>query len=398
MEEMEDLLRSGEEALEAARGLEKTIDSLKPGTKLRQQLIDSWFKLRNASKVRRQKLIVLVDKYYQIPLPEGVSEPEYDPKMKHYGSAFSNGTIKIGTKAFESLPVLVTTKLHELTHGQQAAEGRWPRKSDKKALAMVEIEAYQHELDNAELSGISDAEIEAVEKARDDLIATLDSTNAKRVKAKKYTAEAILLEDAEELGDVKVEWEGRGRAAGDVFKVKLTPLKRKNFTIEIIRGTVVSPNVDDVQRIMLAETTFVNLKEQPEEIVLSGYCLDPEKSPPPEPEKSITPSWTLSSPLQTRGPERERLERSKSIIESGQELAKAGRYNDALGAKHQMTVIQRAIWCDANPEWNKERLKEDLKKQLAEAGHEVPEEALDEKVDDIWSDVDLTLKHKSADG
>jgi hypothetical protein len=53
-----------------------------------------------------------------------------------------------------------------------------------------------------------------------------------------------------------------------------------------------------------------------------------------------------------------------------------------------MTVVQRALWCDANPEWNKERLKEDLKKQLVESGHEVPEE----KLDDIWSDVDLTLK------
>jgi hypothetical protein len=396
-EEMQALLDQSNDALAAAKALEKTIDSMAEGTKARQKLIGTWFDLHKVAAHYGNRLIKKVDEYYKIPLPEGVPEPEYDPVNITWFGSTKKEKVLLGQAAFKNLPVLVSTKIHEVTHAQQWVEGRWPRQGDEKGKAMVEIEAYSKEEAALPVTGLSGKDRRQIELGLKFYKGQLSKSNLARVESKKFDAEAIHLKDALEQGHVKAEFKGQGRAAGKVFKLKLTPNKRKNLKVEIVSGTVLSPNSEGVQTMMVCETVSVDVKDEPVECDLQGYCLDPEKSPPPKSEEQPEElDWTVQSPGE--GPEPQRFQNAKSVIEAGQSLSDSGKFSDIMGPRHEETVIQRALWYQANPEWNKERLKKDLVEQLAENGKQLPEEKVEELTDNIWKDVDLTLKTVRGSG
>lgn len=70
--------------------------------------------------------------------------------------------MRLGPSAFSSPGVVASTKKHEATHADQAAEGRWPRGAVERHDA--EIEAYGREIISADTIGLSNEEREEVQR------------------------------------------------------------------------------------------------------------------------------------------------------------------------------------------------------------------------------------------
>lgn len=90
--------------------------------------------------------------------------PTYSAELEIDGKTHQDGTVQIGDSAFNSPGWLASTISHENLHAQQLKDGRWY--TDETGTALNEVEAYDHELANAEKFGLSGAEVEAVKARR----------------------------------------------------------------------------------------------------------------------------------------------------------------------------------------------------------------------------------------
>ncbi len=90
--------------------------------------------------------------------------PTYSAELEIDGKTHQDGTVQIGDSAFNSPGWLASTISHENLHAQQLKDGRWY--TDEKGTALNEVEAYDHELANADRFGLSAAETEAVRARR----------------------------------------------------------------------------------------------------------------------------------------------------------------------------------------------------------------------------------------
>ena len=104
-----------------------------------------------------EKLVETLKKYCcNFDTMEG-GNPIYDPTVVGEGAAErkKGGKVWIGDAAFANVAYLFTSLKHEMVHSQQ-----WQDEAAATALGSPgrEKEAYQRELDNADNTGISDAE------------------------------------------------------------------------------------------------------------------------------------------------------------------------------------------------------------------------------------------------
>lgn len=336
---------------------------------------------------KAQTAIVLVDQYYELE-QEGKNsphEPIWNLRVVGYGKTFPSGAIEIGPDAFDSLEILLHTKLHEFVHADQAARGDWP-KSDK-GRAMAELEAYGKELRIAATTGLPADQVSSIEKRIKKYRDSLSEANLIRVDSGFYRAEAIPLREALEQGQVKMKLEGQGVAAGNIFRAQMERLSATPFTLEIAGGTPLRPKTPDIQTMIVAEDVFIELNQPVTTVAVPGYCLDPNLPPPPN---NDAREWTVENPSS----QPEQYETAQRVVKAGRNLAKEGQFHQDLPPnKHRDTVIQRALWYVADPQgWGKERLHADLVKQVRESGGKQTPEQVQKLTDHLWQDVDLTLK------
>jgi len=101
-----------------------------------------------------------------------------------------DGTVELDPGAFDSAGELGSTLAHEIEiHvNEQLEKDRWHNGEVSKALNQVE--AYDHELANAERFGLSDEEVEEIRGARKKYYDLLDAEYKKRVDAGTYDLKA----------------------------------------------------------------------------------------------------------------------------------------------------------------------------------------------------------------
>lgn len=62
------------------------------------------------------------------------------------------------------------------------------------------------------------------------------------------------------------------------------------------------------------------------------------------------------------------------------------------------TVVQRAIWHEANPEkFNKEKLKSDIAEQVKESGGKQIPEQIENLTDNLWEEINLIKKESQKE-
>ncbi|MBT9586260.1 hypothetical protein IV102_23160 [bacterium] len=338
-----------------------------------------------------QQAIILVDLYYSLE-EEGKNaphEPIFHAALDTYGATDDQGNITIGPLAFESLHTLVHTKLHEFVHADQVAQKRFPK--TKKERLMVELEAYYHELQQlAAKTGIGSEGIAKIEHAIYVHETDLGEANLERVHSGNFVAEALPLGEALETGKVSIKLEGKGVAAGTIFVAHLKRLAPDPFLLEIAGGTALCPDRAGVQTMMVGQDVFVPLTQTDCTVEIPGFCLDPNLPPPPRPEAGAPPiGWAVASPCD----EPTRFFGPKGTIQAGRKLSAAGQFHtDMPPAKYRDTVIQRALWFQADPAWNKARLQQDLQQQVEKSGGGQTPEQVQKLTDHLWDDVDLTIK------
>ncbi|MGQ0761636.1 MAG: hypothetical protein ACT4OT_06415 [Acidobacteriota bacterium] len=196
-----------------------------PNAKQMQELQSAMDAVQKATNLddehkTKNKLIELVDKYYEISGIGLWTEPQFDPKVEGEGVAKrvreKYVRVLIGRKAFFSPPPppddkgargdkekaaddkppppvpsiawLASTKLHEVTgHGPQAYYGRWRYDhEDDKMHALNEIEAYDLELKHTKTLGLSEVEINELKKRRQAYYDQLNDANKKEVDKGNY--------------------------------------------------------------------------------------------------------------------------------------------------------------------------------------------------------------------
>lgn len=352
-------------------------------------------------KKLRQKAIDLADQYYKPDNTNVFGMPRYDPNVRGEGETSKDGKVKIGEDAFSNPGWLASSKLHEYIHTDQAKNETWNETA--KGTGINECEAYDKEIENAEKSGLSEDEINGIKKRRKAYYDALSTENKAKVDKGDYDPLAMVpMEDAVKFSRAKIDFIGKGVAAGNVFKLKITRTTPEPFTLEILLGTPLSPGIEGVQTMMVGKDMMVLLTDPVTIVDVPGYCLNPDFLPPPTPEqikegKKPEPKWTVENPWESP----EIYLRPINIIQAGNKLSESGKYHiDMPKDKYCQTVIQRALWFEANPKkYNKENLKNDITEQVKTTGGKQTPEQIDNLVNNIWENVDLTLKEsqKSKD-
>lgn len=343
--------------------------------------------------------IVLVDMYFDLDGNEGKNypkgeEPRFDHTLAHYGDTNNQKEIRIGPSALESVAILLHTKVHEFVHVDQLTAGI-PFPTDSKGRNLLEVEAHQRELALAPQSGLSQAQVGFVTSQLEQFKSGLSETNLERAAKGLYYPEAVPLRDALQSGRVKLHLEGKGVAAGTVFKARLQRLGPNSLVVEIAAGTPLCPVQGPIQEMMVSQDVFIPLTAPEQSADIPGYCLDPELAPPPPPQPGQPPvEWTVANPCENPA----RYLSALSTIRAGQRLSESGGYHTDMPApKYRDTVIQRALWHRANPKsFGKQRLHEDLTRQVADSGGRQTPEQIQQLTDHLWDDVDLTLKQGKA--
>lgn len=397
VQEVQDKINEGNRVKENfIRKAEEAAAAMEAGDTERARRLESEaLELWNRFKRLRQEAIELADRYYNPDNSNVNGEPQYDIGVRGEGAAYPDGTVRIGESAFTTSGWLATTKLHEFTHADQAAENRWPITG--KGSNIAECEAYDRELENAEESGLTREQIAEIERRRNNNhYNPLSDSNQREVDRGNYNTHVMVpLRDAIRYGFATVVFMGTGRAAGTIFKLQVTRTTPDPYTLEIDLGTPLSPGVEGVQDMMVGEEVIVRLKEKVTVIDVPGYCLDPELIPPPtdqqvEEQGLPRPVWQVENPWEYP----ERYQVPAGIIRAGNELSGTGKFHtDMPKVKYRETVIQRALWYNANPgTFNKERLKSDLEEQVKASGGKQTPEQVEKLTDNLWEDIDLTLK------
>ena len=351
----------------------------------RKELLAVWSSAFAALCFWRDKAIVLTDTYFDIP-GDSTGEPKYEYSLGCQGYTDQRGRVYIGDRAFRSPQRLATTKLHEFEHAYQVVdEHRIP--VHRKLADMLEVEAYDWELKNVDKTGIPADEIALVHRARARYYKELTDSNKKLVDAKNYVADAVLIKDALDFQWVKAEFKGQGIASGKVMEVRFTPLVNRPIRLEIGLGTVLKPDHEGVQTMMVSRDIFVDVDKGIMTVMLPGYCLDPGKQPPPKEDKPGL-TWSVEEPSDA-----DRYPAAVEVIKAGNQLSDSSSFHtDLPPEKYRDTVIQRSLWCQADPTWNKERLQQDLEEQVKSSGGQQTPEQVQQLTNHLWDDVDLTLK------
>lgn len=126
-------------------------------------------------------------------------EPQYDPTLAYEGSTSPRGKVRLGEKAFHSIPTFYRPSFR-FVHADQAVDN-WPK--TEKARLMAEIEACAHELAEAGNTGLSPAEVETLRRRIANLKRGLPPTHRARVDHGQFRAEAVPLREAVEHGRVR---------------------------------------------------------------------------------------------------------------------------------------------------------------------------------------------------
>ncbi|MEW6281142.1 MAG: hypothetical protein AB1758_21200 [Candidatus Eremiobacterota bacterium] len=389
--EIQGKIDEGTRLFEEWKALVKVIDK-ETDPDRRFKLIARAIRIDQRQERVRQEAIELVDKYYHLEEEgkESRGEPQYDPGLRCEGVTSRTGKVRIGERAFRSVKILLSTKLHEFTHADDAGWDRWPE--DHKAQIMAELKAYQRELDLASKTGLSEADQADIRKRMEKYREGLGPTNAEKADQHLYRAEAIPLRDAVLYGYASVEFNGCGRASGTVFRARVTRLTEKPFLLEFPLGTPLAPDRDGVQAMMIGRDVFVSLEDGSASVDIPGYCLDPHSSPPPLPSNADRgPRWTPLNHLDTPA-----HIQARRVIERGLALSRAGRYHtDMPPEKYRDTVIQRSLWYLASPDsFHRGRLLQDIQRQVAESGGNQTPGQVSQLCDHLWADVELTLKER----
>jgi len=196
-------------------------------------------------------------------------------------------------------------------------------------------------------------------------------------------------------GEVLVSLTGKGRASGHVFDLQIQNLAARSLTWSVPLGLVLNPGNPACQRMMIGEDTSVEVPPgQTVSVPLVGFCLDPQREPPPILTNSLLSGTDQPWSVEENFPEAAAL---AGIIRAGNELSAKGSFREIFPPqKHRETVIQRALWYERTrgtpEEMGKERMLRDLQEQFQAAGKNPPPEQVKEGADSIWNDVDLTLK------
>lgn len=400
-QEVKDKIDEGNKAKkEMEEAIEEVTKAGKDGAKAKEKAAaKKALDLLDKLKKLRQEAIILADKYYKPDATNVKGEPEYDPSIRGEGETSPDGKVKIGEEAFSDPGWLASTKLHEFAHADLAKNGTWP-KTDK-GVNMRECEAYDKEIENAEKSGFSKEQIDEVKKRRKSYYDALSDDNKKKVDKKDYDSSGVVpAGDAVKAGRVKIDFIGKGTAAGAIFKLKVTRITPEPFILEIPLGTPISPNTEGVQTMMVGNDISVPLTDKVTIIEVPGYCLNPLLLPPPTPkqikeEGKPDPKWTIENPWEN--PDVYIV--PKSIIQTGNKLSEEGKFHkDMPKEKYLQTVVQRAIWHEANPEkFNKEKLKSDIAEQVKESGGKQTPEQIENLTDNLWEDINLIKKESQKE-
>jgi len=140
-------------------------------------------KLMNSTDpIDRQKAIDESIKLYSIDT-NGIKSITYDPSLSDNGVASSDGSVRIGRAAFAAgatVGWLGSTIAHEgeIHIKEQANKGLWW--GDEQGTAIQEVQAYDHEINNAKRFGLSDTEVSELKSERKDYYDELNSENKTR--------------------------------------------------------------------------------------------------------------------------------------------------------------------------------------------------------------------------
>jgi hypothetical protein len=126
-----------------------------------QQIQEIQNLLQVGTKEARDEAIRKTIAYYRIDTTKanGIS---YNPSLTDYGQMNGFGEVQIGKPAFSSPAMLASTLAHECeVHAGAQLDNRLYRKGTDGG-ALNEIEAYDHEIENADRFGLSESELQVI--------------------------------------------------------------------------------------------------------------------------------------------------------------------------------------------------------------------------------------------
>ena len=210
-------------------------------------------------------------------------------------------------------------------------------------------------------------------------------------------------------GELAMHIRGLGKASGHSLDLEISNVSDHMIVWDVPIGLVLQPGNPGVQRMMTGQESHTEVPPHSNVTVpVIGFCLDPDRDPPPAGGRG--PLGILTNSLQSGTPQLDmpwgidpapEWAGLAEVIRAGNELSEKGDYREIFPhEKHRETVIQRALWYERTRgtpnEMGRERLQRDLQEQFKEAGKNPPPEEVKKGGDSIWNDVDLTLKKARA--
>lgn len=160
LEEINGLISVGNELLERAEDAEERAETAEErgdkeeAKRLRKKARED---LNNAIK-KYNEAIKKVLEYFDMDTKNVSSAPCYAPG-NHRGTCGKDRDIHISEAAFRCASILASTLKHEITHANQFENNRYkrPGENDNQARMRREVEAYDAEIDCAEVTGIPES-------------------------------------------------------------------------------------------------------------------------------------------------------------------------------------------------------------------------------------------------
>ena len=242
--------------------------------------------LKKAKDEAFQRIIREVDKLYKIDTRNVKGEPTFSQDVQGEGECYPDGRVRLGPRAFTSPGWVASTKKHEATHADQAAEGRWPRGAVERHDA--EIEAYGREITSADTMSLTDAEraevqrrlhnhlrwkkaalINEIEAAR----ASMD-TDKQRKELDKIAGKIRDVQKLEEKGDEEAAMEKKNDAIKELNdlikkakgKAKDTLEKLKDHVEDLKKAQIFVIKADTIENLRDARDAATTTPAQKEEI------------------------------------------------------------------------------------------------------------------------------------
>ncbi|MEW6283001.1 MAG: hypothetical protein AB1758_30590, partial [Candidatus Eremiobacterota bacterium] len=175
---------------------------------------------------------------------------------------------------------------------------------------------------------------------------------------------------------------------GDMVVMDLSNPTRQPVAVEFVPGMVLDVDLaSGIQPVMLEQGWKYTLKPgESLHRILRAYCLDPNRSAPPEGQVVAYHVAPSVSPY----------EDCVLVLWAGLRLDGDNRFQPVLRPlTHRTVVIQRAIWAVlANQDRmaGRDRLARDLREDAEVQGRTLSEGTVNRLADGIWRDVERTLQ------